>query len=168
MGRRRRHGSRDGEEESVVMGEKITGESYKGPAGILKDSDWLTSEAIPTDRDTVVEVEDVQRFRNLKLNGGARNETKKSAGALKFKGKDRMLLLNATNLKVMCALFGSNTAAWFGKAIALHVEKVSAFGQTVDAVRIRPDRNVKLPAPAKNGSDRPDVEWDGPKESKSD
>ena|SRR5688572_17965757 len=126
------------------MAEKIVGESYRGPSGLLKDTDWLTAETIPTDKDTQVQVEDVQRFKNLKLGGGQRQDVKKSAGALKFKGKDRMLILNATNLKVMSALFGSNTAGWVNQWIALHVERVAAFGMQVDAIRIRPER-IKPP-----------------------
>lgn len=127
------------------MVEKIVGEVYRGPAGLLKDSNFLTAETIPTDKDTIVQIENVQRFKDLKLGGGGRQDVKKSAGALKFAGKDRMLILNATNLRVMSALFGPDTGKWFGQWIALHVDRVSAFGQQVDAIRIRPER-IKPPA----------------------
>lgn len=144
------------------MAEKVVGETYRGPAGLLKDSDYLTAETIPTDKDTLVQIQEVQRFKNLKLGGGQRQDVKKSAGALKFAGKDRLLILNSTNIKVLCALFGSDTAKWFSQWIALHVEKVSAFGQTVDAIRIRPTR-VKAPTEKTEKADVPpraDVPYD--------
>ncbi len=144
------------------MGEKIVGEVYKGPCGILKDSDWLTAETLPTDRDTVLQIESVHRFTNLKLGGGQRQDVKRSAGALKFAGRERMLLLNSTNLKVMSALFGADTGKWFGQHIALHVERVSAFGQQVDAIRIRPQR-IKAPPAAKV-----EANGDAPREPGSD
>jgi hypothetical protein len=120
------------------------GEIYKGPAGILKDSDWLSAETIPADRDTVLQIEAVIRRSVVKF----KNETKKGYGSLKFVGKDRQLGLNATNIRILCALFGSDTSAWFGQHIALYVDPaVSAFGQIVSAVRIRAK---KIDAPAKH------------------
>jgi hypothetical protein len=118
------------------------GEVYKGPCGVLKDSNWLTAETLPTDKDTLVQIEAVLRRKAVKF----ANETKKGYGSLRFKGKDRELGLNATNLKVLSALFGSHTSAWFGQWIALYVDPaVSSFGQIVSAVRIRAKR-VEPPA----------------------
>lgn len=117
------------------MGEKLeAGEIYKGPCGVLKDSNWLSAESLPADRDTVVQIEAVVRRREVKF----KNETKHSYGSLKFKGASKELGLNATHIKVLKALFGSDTAKWFGQWIALYVDPdVSAFGQIVSAVRIR-------------------------------
>lgn len=124
------------------MGEKMeAGEIYKGPCGVLKDSNWLTAETLPTDRDTVVQIEAVVRRREVKF----KNETKHSYGSLRFKGKEKELGLNSTHLKVLKALFGSDTSNWFGQYIALYVDPdVSAFGQIVSAVRIRA-RKVEAP-----------------------
>ena len=117
------------------MGEKLeAGEIYKGPCGVLKDSNWLSAESLPADRDTVVQIEAVVRRREVKF----KNETKHSYGSLKFKGASKELGLNATHIKVLKALFGSDTSKWFGQWIALYVDPdVSAFGQIVSAVRIR-------------------------------
>lgn len=117
------------------MGEKLeAGEIYKGPCGVLKDSNWLSAETLPTDRDTIVEIEAVVVRREVKF----KNETKHRYGSLRFKGKEKELGLNATHIRVLKALFGPNTADWFGKRIALYVDPdVSAFGQIVSAVRIR-------------------------------
>lgn len=117
------------------MGERLEqGEIYRGPAGVLKDSAWLSAETIPHDKDTVVEIESVVRRREVKF----KNETKKSYGSLRFKGRDRELGLNATHIRVLKALFGPETGSWFGKKIALYVDPhVEAFGKVVPAVRIR-------------------------------
>lgn len=117
------------------MGEKLeAGEIYRGPCGVLKDSNWLSAETLPADRDTIVQIEAVVRRKVVKF----KNETKQGYGSLRFKGKDKELGLNATHIKVLKALFGPDTTAWFGQWIALYVDPdVSAFGQIVSAVRIR-------------------------------
>lgn len=117
------------------MGEKLeAGELYKGPCGILKDSNWLSAETLPTDKDTVVQIEAVVRRKAVKF----KNETKQGYGSLRFKGAGKELGLNATHIRVLAALFGTDTSAWFGQWIALYVDPhVSAFGQIVSAVRIR-------------------------------
>lgn len=117
------------------MGEKLErGEVYRGPAGVLKDSNWLTAETLPPDKDTVVTIEAVIRRGEVKF----QSETKKGYGSLRFVGKDKELGLNATNIKVLCALFGKNTGDWFGKRISLYVDpEVNAFGKMVAAIRIR-------------------------------
>jgi len=120
------------------MGEKLdAGELYKGPCGILKDSNWLSAETLPADRDTVVTIEAVIRRKVVKF----KNEEKHGYGSLRFKGKDKELGLNSTHIKVLKALFGPDTSAWFGQSISLYVDPdVSAFGQIVSAVRIRAKR----------------------------
>lgn len=129
------------------MGEKLeAGELYKGPCGILKDSAWLSAEALPTDRDTVVQIEAVIRRREVKF----KNETKHGYGSLRFKGKEKELGLCSTHIKVLKALFGPDTTNWFGQWIALYVDPdVSAFGQIVSAVRIRA-KKAEPPAATKD------------------
>lgn len=124
------------------MGDKLeAGEVYKGPAGVLKDSNWLTAETLPTDKDTVVTIEAVVRRKVVEFNRSGKREQKTSYGSLRFVGKEKELGLNSTNLRVLCALFGSETTAWFGQKVALYVDpNVSAFGQIVSAVRIRAKR----------------------------
>ena len=127
------------------------GELYKGPCGLLKDSNWLNAETLPNDKDTIVQIEAVIRRKAVKL----KNETKKGYGSLRFKGKDRELGLNATHLKVLSALFGNDTSAWYGKFIALYVDPaVNAFGQIVSAVRIRA-RRVEPPSREKVETKQP-------------
>jgi hypothetical protein len=122
------------------MGQKLEqGEVYRGPCGVLKDSNWLSAETIPHDRDTVVTIEAVVRRREVKF----KDETKVGYGSLRFAGKDKELGLNATLILTLRTMFGPNTGDWFGKQVALYVDPdVKAFGRIVPAVRIR----SKVPA----------------------
>ena len=120
------------------------GEAYRGPCGILKDSQWLSAETIPADRDTILQIEKVVRRKSVKF----KNETKSGYGSLKFVGRERELGLNSTNIRILAALFGPDTSKWYGQHIALYVDPaVSAFGQIVSAVRIRAK---KVEPPKKN------------------
>lgn len=48
-------------------------------------------------------------------------------------------ILNSTNQKIMAKVFGSPYIEdWKGKSMTLYVAKVKAFGDTVDALRVRP------------------------------
>lgn len=117
-----------------------TGTDYRGPSGIARDSVWLTSEDLPHDKETIVTIESVVLRRNLTMQGG---RPKKVALSLKFAGKDRELMLNATNRKTLAALFGTNDCAeWFSKRIALYVEQDvrRPDGTKGPAVRIRAKR----------------------------
>lgn len=120
------------------------GEVYKGPPGIARDSLWLTNEDIPHDRDTVVTIESILLRRKLTFQGGRDKAVGLSA---KFVGKQRELLLNATNRKTLAALYGPNTGDWFGRQVALYVEQDvrRPDGSRGPAVRIRAKR-FELPA----------------------
>lgn len=117
------------------MPEKLeAGEVYRGPCGVLKDSQWLSAETIPADKDTVVQIQAVIRRTEVKF----KNETKKGYGSLRFVGREKELGLNATHIKVLKALFGPMTGDWEKQWVSLYVDpNVNAFGQIVSAVRIR-------------------------------
>jgi len=110
------------------------GVEYDGPSGIARESTWLTNEDLVEGKDANVQIEAVLKFGNLEFEGG---RAKKNALGLKFNGKERLLLLNATNRKVMNAMFGSLTKAWKGQVITLFVTETNAFGEMVKCVRIR-------------------------------
>jgi hypothetical protein len=71
-------------------------------------------------------------------------------------------ILNATNQKIMTKLFGSPFIEdWAGRPMTLYVAKVKAFGDTVDALRVRDKPPVvSLPSLAP-GHPR----WDGAKQA---
>lgn len=53
------------------------------------------------------------------------------------------MILNATNQKVMAKLFGSPYIEdWAGKKMTLYVARIKAFGDMVDALRVRPTAPV--------------------------
>jgi hypothetical protein len=124
------------------------GELYRGPCGLLKDSAWVTAESLPTDRDTIVQIDAVVRRKSVEFNRAGKVEKKNNYGSLRFVGREKELGLNSTNLRVLSALFGSDTGKWFSQWIALYVDPdVNAFGHIVSAVRIRAK---KIDAPAKH------------------
>lgn len=121
------------------------GSDYRGPSGIARDSTWLTNEDLPHDRDTIVTIEKVVLRSNLKMQGG---RPKERALSLRFVGKERELLLNATNRKTLQQLFGTNQCGeWFGKKVALFVEQGvrRPDGTHGPAVRIRARRIEDAP-----------------------
>lgn len=61
-----------------------------------------------------------------------------SCMTIRFKGAYKPLICNATNAKNISKALGSPYIEdWTGKSVALYVTKVKAFGDTVDAVRVR-------------------------------
>jgi hypothetical protein len=118
------------------MPETPPGEIYRGPPGIARESTWLTGEDLPHDKDVTLTIENVRIRRNLEMQGG---RPKKVALSLQFTGKERELMLNATNRKVLMALYGASTGDWFGKRVIVHVEQDvrRPDGTRGPAVRIR-------------------------------
>jgi hypothetical protein len=122
------------------------GADYRGPSGIARESLWLSSEDLPHDKDTEVTIESVVLRRNLTMQGG---RPKVVALSLKFVGKQRELMLNATNRKTLGAIFETNECeAWFQKRILLFVEQGvrRPDGTRGPAVRIRAKRLDEKPA----------------------
>lgn len=92
---------------------------YTGPSGGLKkDSQWLASEDIGT-REIVVTIEHAEIYNDVAFDAG-RKEAKVSA--LKFAGKEKRMILNATNRKTLVRLYGMDTAQWQGKPVTLFVD----------------------------------------------
>jgi hypothetical protein len=112
-------------------------EVYSGPSGGLKkESQWLASEDIGLDKDVRVTIEDVERYSKVEFDKG-RIEPK--VGALKFTGKEKRMILNSTNRKILVRLYGMNTVDWRGKDILLYVDpNVRMMGETVNGIRIKP------------------------------
>jgi hypothetical protein len=57
---------------------------------------------------------------------------------LSFTGAQKGLVLNKTNGKIVANMYGNNVEKWVGKKITLYATTCSAFGQTVDCIRVRP------------------------------
>lgn len=61
---------------------------------------------------------------------------------------NKPMVINATNAKVLEKLYSPYVEDWAGKQITLFVAKIKAFGEVVDALRIRP----KIPVGAKESA----------------
>src|SRR5688572_29138480 len=114
----------------MAKGDLPEGEEYRGPAGAMKDSRFLSAECLPEavqggkPVDVLVEIEKVLMRRNFEMFRGGRAEFHRVGGFIKFKGRDKELKLNATNTKTLVRLFGRDTGAWFGKKVVLYIDRI--------------------------------------------
>lgn len=54
---------------------------------------------------------------------------------------EKPMILNATNCKILSKVYGSPYIQdWIGKSVTIYAEKIKAFGDTVEALRIRPTK----------------------------
>lgn len=60
-----------------------------------------------------------------------------------FEESSKPMVLNKTNCKTIEKIYSPFTDDWIGKKITVFAQKVKAFGDTVDALRIRPTRPVE-------------------------
>ena len=109
-------------------------ERLKGDFRKFMDKSYLGSWDVPEDEDLVLTIDHVER-----------NEVKNERGSEKklvIHWADRgykPMILNTVNSKAIASAYGSNKVEdWEGKRIAIHAERVTAFGGTTDALRIRP------------------------------
>jgi len=114
--------------------------SFTGNSGEMrKDSPWLASEDIMDSGDVTVEIEAVFRHDDAAFDDGR----KETVWAIKFKGPEKQLVLNATNRKTLVAKFGTTkTPEWVGQSITLYVERGirkpgGKRGETCCGIRIR-------------------------------
>ena len=110
------------------MAEKLTGDYRK-----FMDKNYLGSWDIPDGEDLILTIDHAARDDVKNERGSERKLT------LHFVEDYKPMILNATNSKAISAAHGSTKVEdWAGKRIAIHTEKVTAFGGTTDALRIRP------------------------------
>jgi hypothetical protein len=64
-----------------------------------------------------------------------------------FTGNEKPMVLNKTNCKTIEKMYGPFVEKWIGRSIILESKKVKAFGETVDALR------VKHSVPKQTGAD---------------
>ena len=111
------------------------GKPYTGPSGGLKKpSQWLASEDL-ADKEARVVIEAVELYDAVEFDAG---RTEQNIGALKFQGKEKRMIINATNRKALVNLYGMNTADWVGKPVVVYVDfKVKAFGTIKPGLRLK-------------------------------
>ena len=114
---------------------------FTGTTAQMRDSEYLASEDfIVPDKEgyaqVVVTIEKVLERRNLTF---AEGRKKARAFTLKLQGKDREMLLNATNRETLKKLFGMDSRKWIGQKILLWVDPNVKFkGQPKPGIRIKP------------------------------
>ena len=98
-------------------------------------SKLLKAEDLKTDRGYAeVEVE-VHEIFEEEMSEGSETRIKLSLG---FKGRDKRLLLNVTNYRVLEGAFTSETQHWLGKMLVIHVDPYVQYqGSIVPGLRIR-------------------------------
>lgn len=111
------------------MSSRLTGDFRK-----FMDKNFLGSWDVPDDEDLVLTIDHVEQ-NDVK---NERGSERKLVAHFAEKGYKPMIL-NTTNAKAIGQVCGSNKVEdWEGLRVAIHTEKVTAFGGTTDALRIRP------------------------------
>lgn len=102
---------------------------------LLQNPDFLGAYALEPGEDMIVTI-DYARKEQFTGTGGKKDE----GLVIHFKGKDtKPMICNATNAKTITKVIGSPYIEdWQGSKIQLYSAEVSAFGETVDALRVRP------------------------------
>ena len=109
------------------MGTQITGNWKK-----YFDYRFLSAEELTTD--VKVQIDHVE------IDEAFNGREKESVMVLKFVGKEKGIICNKTNAKVISKIAGSiKVEDWKGVEITLTTQTVSAFGQQVPAIRIKQD-----------------------------
>ena len=109
----------------------------------LRNPNYIGSYELMTDNDKTIElVVTITSVGNEVVEYDGKKDTCMVA---RLQGQ-KPIILNSTNSKVIAKLYGVFIEDWIGKSITLFVQKIRAFGETVDALRIRPTVPViKLP-----------------------
>lgn len=107
---------------------ELTGDYRK-----FMDKNYLGSWDVPDDGDLILTIKHAARDDVKNERGTERKLT------IHFVEDYKPMILNATNSKAISKVCGSTKVeTWAGQKIAIYTEKVTAFGGTTDALRIRP------------------------------
>lgn len=110
------------------MAERLTGDYRK-----FMDKNYLGAWDIPDGDDLVLTIDHAARDDVKNERGSERKLT------IHFVEDYKPMILNATNSKAISEACGSTKVeTWAGQRIAIYTQKVTAFGGTTDALRIRP------------------------------
>lgn len=105
----------------------------KGDYRKFMDKNYLGSWDVPDGEDLVLTIDKVARDDVKNERGSEKKLT------LHFVENYKPMILNATNSKAISEAVGSTKVEdWAGKRISIFTQKVTAFGGTTDALRIRP------------------------------
>ena len=97
-----------------------------------------------------VSAEELTKETTLTIKGIEQDEafngkTKETVTVLKFEGALKSMVLNKTNAKAISTTLKSPfTEDWIGKQITIYPTTVSAFGQQVEAIRVKIKMDIKV------------------------
>jgi hypothetical protein len=123
------------------------GEEYTGLVSGMKTSPWLASEDLDGLGDVPATIEAVYKHTKVKMKAGRVVDTLYS---IKFAGKEREMVCNATNRKTLAGAYGAKVQNWHGKRVLLYVAsgiKNPEGGAPVKGLRIRIPKQQSEPAP---------------------
>lgn len=106
-------------------------------------------------REVTATIEDIIPRHELKTKEG-----KEEKPLVMFLGKDKGLVLNKTNAKAIAGMYGFDATQWIGKPITLFAKEVRAFGEIVDAVRVKKKKPQGKPAKPRSQRSAPPSEYD--------
>lgn len=105
----------------------------KGDYRKFMDKNYLGSWDVPDGEDLIVTVDHAARDDVKNERGSEKKLT------LHFVEDYKPMILNATNSKAISEAVGSTKVEdWAGQRVSIFTQKVTAFGGTTDALRIRP------------------------------
>lgn len=98
----------------------------------LINPDYIGAYALDPGKDLTVQISQVRREMVTGADG------KKEECTVAYLKDQKPMILNVTNCKTIEKLYGPYIEDWNGKYITLYAAKVRAFGDVVEALRIRP------------------------------
>jgi len=114
------------QQQALTHWKKLVNPDYIGAYTIMDGT---------TDKELVVTIEKVVRQQVLGADG------KKEECTVAYLKGQKPFILNATNQKLITSALGTPFIEnWAGQKITLYVARVKAFGDTVDALRVRPKK----------------------------
>lgn len=110
------------------MSSRLTGDFRK-----FMDKNFLGAWDVPDDGDLILTIDHAEQNDVKNERGSERKLT------LHFRERDyKPMILNTTNAKAIAKAYGTHKVEmWEGKKVAIYSAKVTAFGGTTDALRIR-------------------------------
>lgn len=103
----------------------------------LTNPDYLGAYSLLPGQELTVEIVRVERKQVTGADG------KKEECTVAYLKDSKPMILNATNCKTLSKIYGTPyIEEWAGKSVIIHSEKVKAFGDVVDALRIKPTKPI--------------------------
>lgn len=128
-----------------------TTKEFHGTVSQMRVSPWLASEDLLGLGEIQVTVEGVFIHEDVKMDGG---RSEPMLYAVKFAGKEKQMILNATNRKALSTAFGAKVNNWTGKTVYLRAQdgirkpgtkNEKCFGLRIRAEGTLEDKGIQLP-----------------------